>query len=208
MRLLCVNTSRYELKKTVIISASNWLVLINKPLKPLLKRWFLADGSWKDRPPETKRGKGLELWEMSIGMSAECDRILYEGDTFSQSFRRTLQESFSQGAQGYARDLVNALSSWPMKLEEISIPVEISGMVAWRPVRFTSLILVQPWLCVYQTFRVLSSRTKGGSILWTKSWQILSKLNLIYPTHKMGFILSSLNANTTSLKICYNSLRV
>jgi pimeloyl-ACP methyl ester carboxylesterase len=94
-------------------------------LKPLLKGWFLADGSWKDRPPETKRGKGLELWEMSIGMSAEFDRILYEGDTFSQSFRRTLQESFSQGAQGYARDLVNALSSWPMKLEEITIPVDL-----------------------------------------------------------------------------------
>ena len=59
-----VATSR---KKTVTISGSNWLVLIDQPLKPLLKRWFLADGSWKDRPPETKRGKGLELWEMSIG---------------------------------------------------------------------------------------------------------------------------------------------
>ena len=54
------------------------------------------------------------LWQLIIGMSAECDRILYESDTFSQSFRRALQEGFSQGAQAYARDLVNALGSWPM----------------------------------------------------------------------------------------------
>jgi hypothetical protein len=43
-------------------------------LKPLLKRWFLADGSWKDRPPETKRGKGLELWEMSNQLNRQ---VLY-----------------------------------------------------------------------------------------------------------------------------------
>ncbi len=162
-------------KKTVTISASNWLVLIDKPLKPLLKRWFLADGSWKDRPPETKRGKGLELWEMSIGMSAEFDRILYEGDTFSQSFRRTLQESFSQGAQGYARDLVNALSSWPMKLEEITIPVDL-----WYGNLDTSTVHSPDFGATLALRLPNVSRTfepnEGGSILWTKSWQILSKL--------------------------------
>jgi hypothetical protein len=72
VRSLGVNKSRYKLKKNSKISASNWLVLIDKPLKPLLKRWFLADGSWKDRPPETKRGKGLELWEMSNGEESIC----------------------------------------------------------------------------------------------------------------------------------------
>mgnify|MGYP003493208916 CR=1 FL=1 len=35
-------------------------------MKPLLKRWFLEPGPLRGSTPETKRGKGLELWERSI----------------------------------------------------------------------------------------------------------------------------------------------
>jgi pimeloyl-ACP methyl ester carboxylesterase len=115
------------------------------------------------------------LWQLIIGMSAECDRILYESDTFSQSFRRALQEGFSQGAQGYARDLVNALGSWPMKLEEITIPVDL-----WYGGLDTSTVHSPDFGATLALRLPNVSRTfepnEGGSILWTKSEQILSKL--------------------------------
>ncbi|WP_341739129.1 hypothetical protein, partial [Microcoleus sp. CAWBG640] len=41
-------------------------VLVDQPLKPLLKRWFRELSPLKGSTPETKRGKGLELLEMSI----------------------------------------------------------------------------------------------------------------------------------------------
>ncbi|WP_315790061.1 hypothetical protein [Fischerella sp. JS2] len=65
------------------------------------------------------------LWRLIIWMSAQCDRVLYESDTFSQAYQRALQEGFSQGTQGYVRGLVNTFSSWPVKLEEITIPVDL-----------------------------------------------------------------------------------
>uniref|UniRef100_UPI00312B4DC0 hypothetical protein n=1 Tax=Microcoleus sp. CAWBG640 TaxID=2841653 RepID=UPI00312B4DC0 len=42
------------------------VVLVDQPLKPLLKRWFRELSPLKGSTPETKRGKGLELLEMSI----------------------------------------------------------------------------------------------------------------------------------------------
>ena len=115
------------------------------------------------------------LWQLIIGMSGERDRLLYESDTFSQAFRRALQEGFSQGARGYARDLVNALSSWPMKLEEITIPVDL-----WYGGLDTSTVHSPDFGATLALRLPSSERTfapeEGGSILWTKSWDILSKL--------------------------------
>jgi hypothetical protein len=42
-------------------------------------------------------------------MSAQRDRILYESETLGAAYQQALQEGFAQGAQGYARDLVNTL---------------------------------------------------------------------------------------------------
>ncbi|HEY9853543.1 MAG TPA: alpha/beta hydrolase [Leptolyngbyaceae cyanobacterium] len=115
------------------------------------------------------------LWQLIIGMSAECDRILYESDIFSQSFQRALREGFSQGARGYARDLVNALSSWPMKLEEIAVPVGL-----WYGGLDTSTVH-SPDFGATLALRLPNAERifapdEGGSILWTKSREILSKL--------------------------------
>lgn len=65
------------------------------------------------------------LWQLIIGMSADCDRQLYLEDSFGCAFKRSLQEGFSQGAGGYARDLVNAMARWPFSLEEIAVPVSL-----------------------------------------------------------------------------------
>ena len=64
------------------------------------------------------------LWQLIIGMSGECDRALYRSEPFSTAYRQALQEGFSQGAQGYARDLVNALS-WTLDLENITVPADL-----------------------------------------------------------------------------------
>jgi pimeloyl-ACP methyl ester carboxylesterase len=115
------------------------------------------------------------LWQLIIGMSAQRDRALYESDTFSQAYQRALKEGFSQGAQGYARDLVNALGSWPVKLEDITVPVDL-----WYGGLDTSTVHSPDFGAILASRLPNASHTvdpeEGGSILWTRSWDILAKL--------------------------------
>lgn len=115
------------------------------------------------------------LWQLIIGMSAECDRTLYKSDTFGKAYQRALQEGFSQGAQGYARDLVNALSSWPFELENITVPVDL-----WYGGADTSTVH-SPDFGITLASRLPNAShiidpQAGGSILWTRSRDILAKL--------------------------------
>jgi pimeloyl-ACP methyl ester carboxylesterase len=115
------------------------------------------------------------LWQLIVGMSAERDRILYESETFGAAYQRALQEGFSQGAQGYARDLVNALSSWTVKLEDITIPVDL-----WYGGLDTSTVHSPDFGATLASRLPNASHTidpeEGGSILWTRSGDILAKL--------------------------------
>ncbi|HEY9737458.1 MAG TPA: alpha/beta hydrolase [Trichocoleus sp.] len=38
------------------------------------------------------------LWQLIMGMSAPCDRQLYESDAFGAAYRQALQEGFAQGS--------------------------------------------------------------------------------------------------------------
>lgn len=115
------------------------------------------------------------LWQLIINMSAECDRALYLGDSFSHAYQRCLQEGFSQGAGGYARDLVNAVGAWSFALEDITIPVDLwYGGLDTSPVH-------SPDFGVTLASRLLQAThtldpNEGGSILWTRSRDILSRL--------------------------------
>lgn len=115
------------------------------------------------------------LWQLIMGMSGDCDRRLYETESFSAAYRQALQEGFSQGARGYARDLVNALSEWPMKLEEITVPVDL-----WYGGLDTSPVHSPDFGATLASRLSNASHTvdpeAGGSILWTRSRDILSKL--------------------------------
>ena len=115
------------------------------------------------------------LWQLIISMSAECDRILYESETFSTAYQQALQEGFSQGSQGYARDLVNALNSWTVKLEDITVPVDL-----WYGGLDTSTVH-SPDFGATLALRLSNAshtvdREEGGSMLWTRSGDILAKL--------------------------------
>ncbi|MBD2445946.1 alpha/beta hydrolase [Nostoc sp. FACHB-152] len=115
------------------------------------------------------------MWQLIIGMSSECDRILYEDVTFRAAYQQALIEGFSQGAHPYARDLVNALSSWSIKLEEITIPVDL-----WYGALDTSTVHSPDFgatlaLRLPNATHIIDPK-QGGSLLWTRARDILTKL--------------------------------
>jgi pimeloyl-ACP methyl ester carboxylesterase/8-oxo-dGTP pyrophosphatase MutT (NUDIX family) len=115
------------------------------------------------------------LWQLIINMSAECDRSLYLSNSFSQAYQCCLQEGFSQGAEGYARDLVNAVSAWSFVLEDITIPVDLwYGSLDTSPVHSPNFGVTLASRLPQATH--ILDLDEGGSILWTRSQDILSRL--------------------------------
>jgi pimeloyl-ACP methyl ester carboxylesterase len=115
------------------------------------------------------------LWQLIVNISAECDRALYLNDSFSQAYQRCLQEGFFQGARGYARDLVNAVSAWSFALEDITIPVDLwYGGLDTSPVHSPDFGVTLA-ARLPQATHILDPN-EGGSILWRRSHDILSKL--------------------------------
>lgn len=115
------------------------------------------------------------LWQLIINMSSKCDRTLYESEAFGAAYRQSLQEGFSQGSQGYARDLVNALGAWPVKLEDVTVPVDL-----WYGGLDTSPVHSPDFGITLASRLPNASHTvdpgEGSSILWTRSSDILAKL--------------------------------
>ncbi len=115
------------------------------------------------------------LWQLIIGMSAERDRELYLSEHFGEAYQRSLREGFSQGARGYARDLVNALGPWPVAPEHITVPVDL-----WYGGADTSTVHSPDFGATLASRLPNASHTvdaeEGGSILWTRARDILAKL--------------------------------
>jgi pimeloyl-ACP methyl ester carboxylesterase len=115
------------------------------------------------------------MWELIVGMSGEPDRGLYESEAFGGAFRRALREGFAQGAQGYARDLVNALGAWPVEPESVGIPVHL-----WYGGRDTSTVHSPDHGATLAARLPNATYTldprEGGSILWTRARNILAAL--------------------------------
>jgi pimeloyl-ACP methyl ester carboxylesterase len=115
------------------------------------------------------------LWQLIIDMSCHNDKELYLSENFSPAYQRSLQEGFSQGAGGYARDLVNAISDWPFQLESISIPVDLwygglDASTVHSPDFGATMASRLP-----RVSHVLDA-LEGGSILWTRAGDILAQL--------------------------------
>lgn len=123
------------------------------------------------------------LWQLILGMSADCDRALYESEGFGAAFRQALQEGFSQGAEGYVQDLVNALSPWPMRLEEIAVPIDLwYGRLDTSPVHSPDFGATLAARLANGVHRV--DPEAGGAILWTRSEEILASLKAWTPTYR------------------------
>ena len=121
------------------------------------------------------------LWQLVVGMSGERDRALYLGPRFGAAYRRSLEEGFSQGAAGYARDLANALGPWPVAPEDVTVPVDL-----WYGAQDTSTVHSPDLGATLAARLPNATRTvdpeEGGSVLWTRAADILGTLR----RHVMG----------------------
>jgi pimeloyl-ACP methyl ester carboxylesterase len=115
------------------------------------------------------------LWQLIVGMSGERDRALYVSESFGEAYQRALREGFSQGAQGYARDLVNALGPWLVEPEHIPVRVDL-----WYGGLDTSTVHSPDFGATLAARLPNATHTvdaeEGGSILWTRARDILVRL--------------------------------
>jgi pimeloyl-ACP methyl ester carboxylesterase len=115
------------------------------------------------------------LWQLILGMSGERDRTLYQSEPFGEAYQRCLREGFSQGARGYARDLVNALGPWLVEPEHISVKVDL-----WYGGADTSTVHSPDFGATLAARLPNATLTvdphEGGSILWTRARDILARL--------------------------------
>ena len=115
------------------------------------------------------------LWTLIRDMSAPVDRAIYEAPGFAERYRGCLREGFSQGAKGYARDLVIALNEWPFALEEIAVPVDLwYGALDTSPVHSPDFGKTLASRLPHASLVI--AEDEGSSILWTRSREILQKL--------------------------------
>jgi pimeloyl-ACP methyl ester carboxylesterase len=117
------------------------------------------------------------LWALILGMSAPTDRALYSAPGFSAAYRRSLVEGFAQGPSGYVRDLTLAMSRWSTQPEDVSVPVSLwYGTLDTSPVHspdFGATLKER-----FPSATLHSFPDEGGSLLWTRSRDILRELSL------------------------------
>jgi pimeloyl-ACP methyl ester carboxylesterase len=115
------------------------------------------------------------LFERVVAMSLPEDRAFYREPTFEEAWRRTLQDGFAQGAQGYARDLVLALRRWPTPPEAVPVPVHLwFGEQDTSPVH--SLDLGATLVTRFARGRRTVVPGEGGALLWRRGPEILRAL--------------------------------
>lgn len=114
----------------------------------------------------------LLRWIASVGPE---DLAVYTQPRFAAQLRRALDEGFSHGARGYARDTLLALSPWPFALDEITVPVALwYGALDHSPSH-------SPDHGETLATRIPSARRTvvdgaGGALLWTHAPEILRQL--------------------------------
>ncbi|MGY1695429.1 alpha/beta fold hydrolase [Geodermatophilus sp. SYSU D00814] len=115
------------------------------------------------------------LWQVIVSTAAPVDRARYEGTRLGAAVRAALADGFAQGPAGYARDLVTALGPWPVRPEEVAVPVHL-----WYGALDTSTVH-SPDLGAALAARFPHSRRtvlddEGGALLWTRAREVLTAL--------------------------------
>lgn len=115
------------------------------------------------------------MWELNTRDLAAVDQQVYGSDEFEAAFRRALDEGFSQGADGYARDTVLATGRWPFALGDIAVPVSL-----WYGAADTSPTH-SPDFGATLAQRIPSAQRNlvpdaGGALLWSHAEPILRTL--------------------------------
>ncbi|MEW2451935.1 alpha/beta hydrolase [Streptomyces parvulus] len=119
-------------------------------------------------------GSADAVWELIITTCPEADRTVYTDPIFQRSFRRAMDEAFSQGPAGYARDTVLAMGRWPFDPADIAVPVDLwYGEQDISPVHSPDLGESLTQMLPAATRHLLPA---AGSLLWTHSETILRAL--------------------------------
>jgi pimeloyl-ACP methyl ester carboxylesterase len=113
------------------------------------------------------------LWELIVSMSHPHDRKYYEEPIFAAAYRQALTSGFSQGPQGYVRDLAVAMAPWPFLIDDLLTPIDL-----WYGGLDTSTVH-SPDHGEALASRIRHSRRvlmpeEGGSLLWTNAREILA----------------------------------
>ncbi|MGW1894939.1 alpha/beta fold hydrolase [Streptomyces sp. NPDC002004] len=120
-------------------------------------------------------GSADTLWDLIITTSPEADRAVYTAPFFQHAFRRAMDEGFSQGPAGYARDTVLAMGRWPFDPANIAVPVDL-----WYGEQDTSLAhspdLGESLTRMIPTATRHLLPTAAGSLLWTHAGAVLRTL--------------------------------
>jgi pimeloyl-ACP methyl ester carboxylesterase len=116
-----------------------------------------------------------QMWNMVMGMNGERDREVYESPAFKAAYRRALEDGFSQGAKGYARDLILALTNWGFDVETLRLPIDLwYGRLDTSPVHSPDFGVTLANRLPQASLHILDD--EGGSLLWTRSHEILETL--------------------------------
>jgi pimeloyl-ACP methyl ester carboxylesterase len=115
------------------------------------------------------------MWQVILTTAAPGDRARYEGSDLGPAVRAALDDGFRQGAAGYARDLVTALGPWPVRPEDLTVPVHL-----WYGAQDTSTVH-SPDLGRSLAARIPGARhtvldDEGGALLWTRAADVLGAL--------------------------------
>jgi pimeloyl-ACP methyl ester carboxylesterase len=120
-------------------------------------------------------GSADALWDLIITTSPEADRAVYTDPVFQQAFRHAMDEAFSQGPAGYARDTVLAMARWPFDLAGITVPIDLwYGQHDTSPVHSPDLGASLAGMLPTATRHLLPDA--AGSLLWTHTEAVLRTL--------------------------------
>ncbi|AUT92134.1 TPA: alpha/beta hydrolase [Proteus mirabilis] len=129
---------------------------------------------------------GLKIWiienitidwlmDFILNYSADVDLALYQENKFFPVYQACMKEAFKYGNKGYAQDLLITMQHWGFTPEMISTPTTL-----WYGLKDTSTVHSPDF------GKLLSQRfphaqryvydNEGGSLLWTKTSQILTNL--------------------------------
>lgn len=115
------------------------------------------------------------MWDMVTTGCAPADRAVFRHPAFAHAFRRAIEEGFTQGPGGFARDTVLTMGRWPFTLTGITVPVDL-----WYGEDDTSMFhshhLGEPLVRDLPLAHRHIVHHAGGLLLWTHAEAVLRAL--------------------------------
>ncbi|WP_420338201.1 alpha/beta fold hydrolase [Roseibium sp.] len=113
--------------------------------------------------------------EFIISTSSELDQAVYSSEPFHSAFKSALERGFAQGPTGYALDTVAAMGPWTFTWDSITCPVDL-----WYGGKDASPVHSPDGGTLMASRLKHANRhffeDEGGSLLWTRSRDILTAL--------------------------------